>query len=51
MSITQRMIDELREIADKINHKTGQSSRYGQLYRLEGLAQRIRECADDLGND
>jgi len=51
MSMTQRVIDELREIADKIDREAGQSSRYGQLYRLEGLAQRIRECADDLGND
>lgn len=49
--VAQWVLDELREIADKIDREAGQSSRWGQMDRLEGLAQQIRDCADTIGDD
>jgi hypothetical protein len=49
--MTQRVLDELRIIADKIDREAGQCSRHGQMERLERLAQDIRDCADDIGDD
>jgi len=49
--MTQRVLDELRQIADKIDREAGMCSRYGQMERFERLAQDIRECADEIGDD
>jgi len=51
MSMTQRVVDELRQIADEIDREAGTCSRYGQMERLERLARWVRECADDIGDD
>lgn len=51
MSSTQGIVDELRALADLIDREAGQSARPGQMTRLETYASRIRECADDLGDD
>jgi hypothetical protein len=51
MSQTQRVLDRLREVADKIDREAGQCSRSGQMTRLERYAEEIRNLADDIGDD
>lgn len=51
MSYTQRVVDELRELSDKIEIEAGQAARSGQMVRLERYAGRIRDLANDLGDD
>jgi len=51
MSMTQRVVDELRELADKVGIEANQATRTGQMIRLERYANRLHELADELGDD
>lgn len=51
MSMTQRVIDELREIADSIDSESRKARREDRKLKFQAWARCIRECADDLGDD
>lgn len=53
MSYTQRVIDELREIASLIDDAAEDLAKRSERSSeaLSRYARRVRECADDLGDD
>jgi flagellar biosynthesis/type III secretory pathway chaperone len=51
MSMTQCVLDELRQIADKIEAEANLCHPYERTKKLESFAQDIRKCADDIGDD
>lgn len=51
MSMTQRVVNNLRELAARIESEARQAARPGAMVRLENIAYEIREAADDLGDD
>lgn len=51
MSMTQGIVDELRELAKLIDREGNQAARPGQMTRLHRYAATLRELAEELGDD
>lgn len=51
MSMTQRVINRMRKLADLLDSQAAISDRPGQLEDLESYAQQLRDLADELGDD
>lgn len=51
MSMTQRIVDELRQIAGEIYALAEKAENSEKFTELRGLSDSIRALADDLGDD
>lgn len=51
MSMTQRVVDELRELAQEIAIESRRTRKLSRKLQFTRWANRVFEAADDLGDD
>lgn len=49
--MTQQIVNELREIAHELAAESRKARRRDRIEKFQRLAQKVWNCADDLGDD